>query len=522
MSPVPAPRDCAGCPSFKVAGQQVVISTKSGAKSYPLTFDACARYGDVLSRPGYNEIGTALRQHAAQECSTYHESTDKAGPDSMNPQFRIGRGDIDAMAMSTNSTTSDRPATCVGCLHWVPANITFKELGWNMGMCAAKGRLIFPARAAYEAEDCGVGIKGPNRTTTDGVRVDTIFLSVTRPNVTVKGGSTPTPTATKVDPRDYPTDREVTPEEASWGIRAWRAIPDPEGLHDPVMLPIFNGTDLVGFDPRETYESGYEEYIDHQSLAYDMACAWMIQDKVPLLIGEAGTGKTMLGIYMAYLMDLPVTIHSIDPQTESYVFFGEQSLAESANGVQVSTFREGEFAYDWDKPGVTVLDELNTNDECAMAARPYLGGSKILRVAAAGYKKHKHLARMLMCTQNPHDNPIYTGVKPLSAAEMSRMAKRRVGLPDERLEREIIAGHCRAADYEIKPETIDKLMQVAKEIRAMIADGALPISWGLRDQVNVALYTQTFSFEKAFRVGVVDGLESNVVDPLLNIVRTVA
>ena len=56
----------------------------------------------------------------------------------------------------------------------------------------------------------------------------------------------------------------------------------------------------------------------------------------------------------------------------------------------------------------------------------------------------------------------------------------------------------------------------------MIEDGTLALAWGLRSQIKVARKTKYYSLEKAYRRAVLDGMEPEVVNSVMGIVRGVA
>lgn len=488
--------------------------------------DVCARKGIILSRPGARQsINDNLVRESAQDCGGYMLAFEKLD----HYPNQVGMGDVNiAVEMSaTVITGDDKPTLCLQCKWFVPPKVVHEETGWTLGMCAAKGRLLFSTHYNREASLCGEGIIGTNRETTDGVNLMPIY------EVPVSISKKPQqPIAVKratlqADPREYPTDRPVTPAEAAAHIRAWRLIPDPEGLHDAVEMPIFHGEALCGYDPRITYGQHRPDlYIDHAGLLYDLMTEWLRYDATPVVIGGAGTGKTELFCYAAYMMDLPFTRLSVSKGTEEYHFYGEKSLVTVTDAMgethTVTTFVKGRFVEAITKPGVAVVDEPNLKSDIFELLRPVFDSAgQIVIDAAQGSVMNKDDLCFLGCAQNPSWDPLYIGTEPMSAADMDRVSPIFVDLPPDDIERDIIVAHCKDRGYDIEKSTLDYLMLIAGDLRTLIADGTLPIAWGIRSQIKVALKTQYYSFEKAYRRAIIDGLEQAYVDVIVASVSSI-
>ena len=531
---------CRGCPSF-------VPSAQSGAVFGRATqMDMCQRYGHVLSRPGNpDSADEKLCETFASTCpSLGHAAPDNvvllaqvALPDPALIMRATGRGPVAA---------TDKPNACTTCEFFVHPKIVRDELGWTQPMCALKGRLLVGTNLVAEASACDQGYTGTPRTTTDGMTL----MSQYDTTGAFAGATSATPVAMskritnhRVDPREYETDRPVSEDDANYNcIRAWRRIDSTEPGKEPIYLPIFDGERLCGFDPRKTYGSHRPDlYIDHQGLLYDLAVEMYQLNETPVLIGPAGVGKTEIGCWMAYMMDLPFYRLSVKKGTEAWHFIGEAKLETKEVEVevldpvtgekkivhdvrQVTEFHRGRFAEHYDKACVIMVDEPNLEQTIFELLRPVFDSAKQLTIDEdQGFTIAQHPFCFPMCSQNPADDPIYVGAEPMSAADLDRITPIQVGLPPEAIERQIIVERCADDDYQIPVETLDKIMQIAGDLRRMIGEeGSLPISWGIRAQIKVARKTQYYGLPKAYRRALVDGLDRDVVDTVMSVVHTVA
>lgn len=492
----------------------------------------CMALGHVLGRPGASPEQTARTfELFAESCPSYGTMPATQKP-VVGGQVAIGDPQI-AVRMATVYPTGVPdgmlPTVCSACENYISPEIVRDELGWPVAMCAAKGKLLFAVNLVREAADCGTGTLGTPRSSTIGM---TLMPQFATPVTVRTSGATGAATHTaetiaqhRVDPRQYVTDRPVTPDDEAECIRAWRKVDDPEGLHEPVFMPIFDGEKLCGFDPRTTYGSHRPDlYIDHQGLLYDMAVEFFGLDETPVLIGRAGTGKTELLCHIAYLCDLPFYRISVDKGTEPWHLTGEAKLSIDPDTQQpVTTFKLGRYAKAYTEPCIVCVDEPNVKSDIFETLRPSFDNARQLVIDAdQGFTAQRHRWCRVGCAQNPSFDPLYIGTEPMSAADIDRISPIYVDLPNADMEREIIRAHCKDDGYDISDTTLDKIMQAAESIRAMIEDGTLSLAWGLRSQIKVARKTKFYSLEKAYRRAVLDGMEPEVVNSVMGIVRGVA
>lgn len=514
-------RKCSDCPSFvRAADVKRVLNQDLGT-------DVCARFGHIESRPGQTDEANERIQIAfAENCANYGEAKPEHLPAMLSGSVAIGDPHLHIRRMARTGPIPDdeRPESCTGCQHFIPADIVRRELGWTPPMCAALGRLLAPSRLITEALGCSEGEKGTNRDTTDGPILFPQYEQ--RASVVVPTGPrtvAPPSLLPAIDPREYESDRPVSDWDRENHVLGWRVAHDPEGLHEDRYWPILDWKALgVKDDPRESFEGNNlkpELYLDHGGLFYDMVCELMVHEKVPVLIGAAGTGKTEAIAWMAWLADMPFDLLSLRDDTETFEFIGETQLREAVLGV-VTEFVKGLFTAGFPTPGMTALDEINLAPEAVMHyLRPILLGAMRLHIASANLYIQKHYWRFLAMAMNPSWDQRYIGTKQLAAPDFERMRKIAVDLPPENIEREIIRTHCNNVGYALPESILDQIMQIATVLRPLSTAGTIPVAWGIRPQVMVALGTQTYSLTKSYRRACTDGIEASVAQNILDAVE---
>lgn len=513
-------KDCKSCPSFcDRTAVRSIFRTETGC-------DVCKSFGHFLSKPGDTaEADERVRIQFASKCEHHGELAPEHLPNVLAALVAIGDPMIarERALRVAPVDTADRPVSCTGCRFFVPADIVRQELGWLLPACASKGRLLFPTKLSTEALACSDGEKGGNRDTTDGMILLPEYSQTTtsvRMPTSAKGIESLTPA---IDGRDYETDKPVSPKFQAQHIRAWRAIPDPEGLHDDVFWPIFDWKAAGYDDPRLTYENHDAElYLDHDGIMYDLVVELMKHESVPSLIGPAGSGKTVAAAVLARMGDWPLTVHSMRDDAEVYEYIGETALEATGTG-SISRFIKGYFIEDLETAGVSLIDEINLAPEPIMHFfRPIFLGAKHIMIPQGKITINKHPWRFLMTAMNPSWDMRYIGTKPLAAPDFERMQKIAVDIPPPNIEREIILSHCRAAGYDLPISTLDKIMQIAIDLREYSKNGEIPVAWGIRPQIAVALRTATYSLMKAYKRVATDGFEEGVAALVLKSVETIA
>lgn len=532
-------KSCSTCPSLvKAADTRAIFRRDVGA-------DVCRTTGAILSRPGMDAAADErLKVEKAEPCP-HHGKIPIGKPADLVAQVAVGDPRVIRVTKPGTVAHADRAKACNNCVHFIQPHAVKAAYGWNVGMCDVRGRLVFSADFVNTADECETAERGRPREDADGVILLPEYEGGSAA-VFVGGrgkGSTGPANIQKhwdIDPREYPTDRPVTPEEAAMHIRAWRRVDDPEG-GDPVEMPIFDGFALLGIDPttidpeddpiRRTYgEYRPDLYVDHQGLLYDLARLLIDVEYTPILIGPAGVGKSEIGVVLAYMMDVPAYVLDVDKGTDIFQWVGEGKLntvihTDPVTGqesvVNESIFVPGDFTEHYDKPGVIIVNEPNLRQEVYEFLRSAMGVKEVA-IKGTDTRIKQGFYTFLLCTQNPSDDPRYVGVEPMNVADIDRAAPVALSLPPENIEREIIIKHCKERDdYDLPPALLDKIMQIAKDIRQSIDNGDLPIAWGIRTQVKVARLTRVFSIHKAYRRAIVDILPEEQGKIIMDSVQTV-
>lgn len=517
---------CASCPAF--VGADATMS-KLG-----VNFGAavCGRHLTALGSPTMSEVGIAeLQRQTASTCPQYGQAVPVKL--TVRPAILVSLPDADVMSELAGLDDDDRKnnaprAGCNECKWFTNAEVTRETFGWPAPFCRAKGSLLPSNNLVNVARSCGQGYRVSAYQSKAAEPLNVQLL----PNisqgfyVSVHGLPTDVAAVSKhvaTDPRDWVTDKPLSAYDRSIGTRAWRAVEDPEGLRPTKYLPIFEGEKLVGFDPRSTYGRHTPQlYLDHQNLLYDFVCMSTgdlvegAKKKTTILIGGAGTGKTEFGCYLAWLMDLPFIRITLHNNSEVGDLIGETGLV---NGE--TKFVMGRFMEWYGKPCVLMVDEPNAAPEQVwQLMRPAFDAARELFIEqAGGISVKKYPACLPILSMNPSWDPAYTGLNQISLADFDRACFVETILPPEDVEMEIIRKHCLEEGYEIQQATLDTIMKIAGDLRGMIREGALMLAWNIRPQVKVAELTDVFSFEKAYRRAVCDGLEPAQAELIMQVVR---
>jgi MoxR-like ATPase len=478
----------------------------------------CAKFGHVLGKPGLNAAQEKiLSDHFAKDCDHHGHPMPKKAPDKVQAQVAIGDYTVTTGTISSEAEKK-QVNSCLGCKHFIEPSTVMDSFGWGSGMCAAKGKLLLGNRYREEADGCEYRAPGSSRMDVKNMALIPIYTEAENHNpisaFLARGGKP------LVEPAEYPTDKPVEDDEKVYGIKAWRKIDDPHGTGKFTYLPVF---DRDFFSPEEAAKipaTGDDEhpewYIDTDNFVYSVAVEWMELDETPALWGRAGVGKTELGRHLAWLMQCPFDRISITKNSDVEDLIGKWLFVEGE-----TTFQWGRLPHRWTKPGVLLLDEPNVGPEDVwQRIRPLTDNSKQLVLDEAGAEK---VVRNPFCfflmAMNPAWDSKNIGTNEISDADGSRLVHLYMPLPPENIERGILTQWARDVEFEVDDKTLDTVMSISRDIRAMVEDESLPITWGIRHNIKVIKHLKWFDYPTTYRRAAADKEEPAVMDMILGCVR---
>lgn len=503
-------KSCQTCPAFLGDGPSTVRQFRKSIGT-PM----CGRFGYVLGKPGLSSTqADKLYKHFANKCGSYGEPLPAQA---LDMRFEVALPDPDAMV----ETADPNCTSCAMCKNFINESAVASELGWTAGLCAAKGRIILTNRQVYESRGCEFRNYGPVRQTAQGIHLLPEYEDAFALNADPIRAFFKNKEAGLVEPHEYQTDKEVSDEDVASGIRAWRKVVDPSGSGIEVFLPIYSLDHFTEEEREKIPKTGDDEhpelYIDHFGGVYLAAVTWTELDETPALWGEAGTGKTELARHLAWLMCLPFERISITGQTELDDLAGKMRFDPDKG----TYFQYGRLPMAWQKPCVIVIDEPNVGPpDVWQFIRPLTDNSKQLVLDMnKGERIGRHNDAYLMMAMNPAWDPKNVGTQQIGDADASRLFHVFIDLPPESLEREIIKARVALDGWEITGEKLTMLMRIATELRALCADGTLPMTWAIRPQIKVARALRWFDTVTAYRRAVADYLEPEAQAAMLDVVR---
>lgn len=505
--------NCLKCPSFMSTGEATAFFQKNTGA--PM----CARFGKPIGSvkstdKQRSDIGKAI----AKNCSKFGEPR-PTQPDWSQASFIVALPDPEVIRFNQRKQ-QDVVRSCNTCAHFVREDVVGKEMGFATGLCSAKGKLLLSNRYTYEARNCE-----DRSIALSGVRTDVHGIMML-PEYSADFTLSTDPVKYHhqmmqnfVDPTVYETDREVTAEQAEHGIRAWRRIVD-SATENETYLPIYRA-DYFSPEEREKIpqtgdDEHPEDYIDHGFYVYKVAVLWSELDETPGVWGQAGTGKTELFRHLAWLMQLPFERISITGSTELDDLAGKMHYKPDEG----TYWQDGRLVQAWSKPNVLVVDEPNTGPaDVWQFLRPMTDNSKQLVIDQnAGERRPRHDDCYLGLAMNPAWDPKNVGTHVVGDADVNRLMHISIPTPPEKLEREIIEKRCAHDGYDIPRERLDTIMRIAKDIRQLADDDALPITWAVRPQLKVARASKWFDLKTCYRMAVADFLEPESAQQVLDVV----
>lgn len=505
---------CQSCPSFNNEDQTLLFLNKN------INAATCSTFGKILSKPSAPRThASKILQVTAANCSQYGKPARQIPVDSA--PLVVAFPDVAALEDTEDSSLPKNQRlvkSCTLCKWFMPDTYVKDNFGWWAGLCTAKGKLILANRQTIEARDCELREFGHSRTSPEGIKLlpefeDQFWMQGSFKELLEKQQEI-------ISPQQYATDKSVSSEEQTEGIRAWRKVIDPEGTGNFTFLPIF---DLAFFSPQELAkvpQTGQDEhpesYLDHNGAVYKIAVAWQELDETPALWSPAGNGKTELLRHLAWLMQLPFERISITGSTELDDLSGKMLFVDGE-----TTFQYGRVPLAWMKPSVICLDEPNVGPpDVWQFIRPLTDNSKQLVLDQnKGERITRHDSCFLGLAMNPAWDAINVGAQTIGDADGSRLLHIFMELPPEEVEREIIKTRVAFDGWEITEYQLDTIMAIANDLRGLVEGGSIPISWGIRPQIKVARACRWFDLIQAYRMAAADYLEPQAQEEMLNVVR---
>lgn len=509
--------NCLNCPSL--------LSVEEATKFFMKNIGApmCARFGKPVgsmtsSTSQRRDIGKAI----AKNCDKFGEPAPTgSSPDWQNTDFRVALPDPEVLRFNRKAQ-QDVVRSCNTCEHFVREDVVAKELGYATGLCSAKGQLLLNGRYTYEARNCderSIALNGVRTNVTNIMMLPEYSADFTLSADPVRFHQQQA--AVFVDPTEYETDKEVTPEDHAAGVRAWRLIADPE-TGNSTYLPIFRrdffSEEEQSLIPATGDDEHPEDYIDHGFYTYKVAVLWWELDETPGLWGQSGTGKTEFFRHMAWLMQMPFRRFSITGSSELDDLFGKMHFSQERG----TYFEKGRMVKAWESPCVMVVDEPNAGPpDVWQAMRPMTDNSKQLVLDMwDGRISERNPHCFLGLAMNPAWDPKNVGTHVIGDADANRLMHITIPMPAPALEREIITKRCAHDGYDITPETLATIMAIAEDIRALCDDDTLPITWAVRPQLKVARASKWFDLKTCYRMASADFLEPEAAQQLLDVVES--
>lgn len=508
-------KDCISCPSYLEA------SSAPGVFNRSIGSPMCGTFGYALGKPGATPAqDTKLRKQKAENCAKFGEA--RAPEPRRDTYVMLPMPELRDPANIQEDLKTNCP-TCAACKNFVPEFTVRQDLGWTAGLCAAKGKLLMTNRLSHEAQNCDYRQFGAQLGTTSGMLFlpeysDAFLGGAANPVAAFRAAQS----AGFVEPGDWPTDKEITEEDRTAGIKSWRKVIDPSGAERCVYYPVFDSgffddedRDLI---PKTGSDEHPELYIDHFGGLYALGVAWFELDETPSLWGSPGTGKTELLRYVSWIMQTPFRRVSITASSEVDDIIGKMLYTPEKG----TYFQYGVLPEAWQKPGVLCIDEPNVAKDPGVwhVMRPLTDNSKQLVI---DQNDHERVERNVDCYMGMCMNPAWdvrnVGTMEIADADANRLFHIFLNMPPEELEREIIKERVKVDGWEISPENLNALMATAKDIRGLADDMALPISWAIRPQIKVARAIRWFSPIEAYRRAVADFLEPEAQEVLFDQVR---
>jgi len=506
-------KSCLTCPSYLTPQESQTFFNKN------IGAPVCARFGKPIgSAHTTDKQRKEVAQAIAKTCSSHGEDRPNS-VDWSEARFKVTFPDPEVLQFN-RKTSQENVRNCQLCEHFVSEQVVAKDLGFGVGLCSAKGNLILPSRMTFEARDCEERSAGLNgvRTNTNGL----VMLPEYSADFTLSTDPVKYHQQMKlhsVDPTLHETEYEVSDEDESGGIRAWRKVEDPN-TGNATLLPIFRRDFFTEQEqahiPKTGDDEHPEDYVDFGFYVYKVSVLWRELDETPGAWGQSGVGKTEFGRHMAWLMQVPFIRISVTGSSEIEDLAGSMRYSPEKG----TYWQDGRVTKAWSSACVLVVDEPNTGPpDVFQYLRPMFDNSKQLVLDQNdGETRDRHEHCYPLVAMNPAWDSKNVGTHEISDADANRLMHITFTLPPERLEREILVTRCAHDNYAVDVDILDSVMRIAKDIRALCEEDTLPITWGIRPQLKVVRATRWFSMKEAYRMAIADFLEPTVQEQFMSVV----
>lgn len=508
----------------------------------------CGKKLIAIGRPGVTEVDKAAKT-IAPRCDEFGKPAEFSA-NARQVAIEINVGFPDLMAQ-TQEEPDANVRSCTQCVHYVGPKATEEKTAWTGGFCKAKGSLLLDDRLARYATRCQYRKAGSSGLADPWYGKDVLEKwepkLLPEHQVRIPANSPVAILKAKkdagLDPDLYPTDRPVGPRAQALGVRAWRRVRDQKEFGPDLYLPVFDIKSITEFPypewnmeielakiPQTSDPEHPGDYIDWGNFVYRVAVAWTKLEETPALWGPAGVGKTELFRHLGWIMRLPFERVSITGSSELDDLAGKMMYSPE----QGTFFRYGRVPLAWMKPSILCVDEPNVGPpDVWQFFRPMTDNSKQLVLDMnKGERITAHKACYLGMAMNPAWDPRNVGAMELGDADGSRLMHVHVGYPPEEIEKAIILerlmkdrpsnldGEALRREEARERDVVRTLMAVSKDLRSLSDNGAIPISWGIRNQIKVARFKRYMPWVDAFRAGAVDSLEPKQGQLILESVKS--
>ena len=422
-------------------------------------------------------------------------------------------------------------ATCVQCLYYKETSeVSEAHAGvQGYGACNVMGLLIDRSQNddLALAPACVLAKDRSSSSIHDQETAAQVRVGPLKPQFSGEEVAVPPTTITppkEEKPAEIPV-REVTDADIEKGIASWEPIPTPKGGKRQLYIPVFadhlwsdTERDLI---PRAgNADNPVELYIDHADALYDIVAGWG-KGMATNLLGDAGAGKSELGRYLAYKMQVPYVRQNFTEQSEKGDIIGFPGLEDGE-----TVWHYGPIARAFERPCVMLLDEINVAPSVVgQTLRPALDGARSITIVEdkGGVTLTRHEFCFIMAASNPPWDPRYRGTQDNNAADNDRMRHVWLPYPPLEVEKQIISSACEAIGYKIPKKLVNMIMKISDDIRRAcdpVEGGELDTAWGVRANINAAKMTEDFELREVYRGQLGARLEPAMAEVLDKILTT--